>query len=54
MVSGKFLNLSVVADSGLGRKQKETRVNLLSPKSDKHQFSPNNLNATIKRIGSES
>lgn len=54
VVSGKFLNLSVVADSGLVRKQKETRVNLLSPKSDKHQFSPNNLNTTIKRIGCES
>ena len=54
VVSGKFLNLSVVADSGLVRKQKQTRVNLLCPKSDKHQFSPNNLNTTIKKIGCES
>ena len=54
VVSGKFLNLSVVADSGLVRKQKETRVDFLSPKSDKHQFSPNSLNTTVKRIGCES
>ena len=49
VVSGKFLNLSAVADFRLVRKK-----NMCKSKSDKHQFSQSNLYSTVKIKGCES